>query len=308
MQPRDKPHLVQRHAAILHWRASRLSPNVRSLLWSIAAGMLLMTLNTSMRALAQHLPPMQTLFLRYLAGLLVMLPLVLHAGWLHYRPHSVGGQFGRGLVHMVGLCIWFVALPHISIADTTAIGFTTPMFVMLGAVLFFREPLRWERWLAVAASFGGVVLVLAPKLTGQGGGYALLMLASAPVFAGSFLLTKVLTRYERSQVIVFWQCVAITLYSLPLALFDWRPVSGGQWLLFALAGVLGTAGQFCLTRSVAVADLTVSQSTRFLDLVWASLLGWVVFGDIASGWTLAGGAVICAATLWVLQREARGPR
>ena len=75
-----------------------------------------------------------------------------------------------------------------------------------------------------------------------------------------------------------------------------------------LCGVLGSAGHYCLTRSYAVADISATQSVKFLDLVWAALIGWLAFGDVPSRSTLIGGVVICAATLWIARRESRGPR
>ena len=79
-----------------------------------------------------------------------------------------------------------------------------------------------------------------------------------------------------------------------------------QWLTFVLCGCLGSLGHYCLTRSFSVADISATQSVKFLDLVWASVLGWLVFADTPSRSTLIGGAVICASTLWIARREARG--
>lgn len=306
--PRRKRYLLARHAAVTHWRMARLDPAVRALLWSASAGFLFVVLNTLMRGLSIALDPFQTQFLRYVMGVVVMLPLVLRSGLAAYRPVNTRGHFTRGFVHTVGLCLWFIAIPHISIADTTAIGFTGPIFIMLGAVLVFKEPMRWERWVAAAIGFGGVLIVVAPKMTGSGGIYTLVMLASSPVFAASFLMTKALTRYERAEVIVVWQAVSVTLFSLPLALLHWQWPTGAQWLLFLLCGLLGSAGHYCLTSSYAAADISASQSVKFLDLVWATLIGWLVFSDAPSQATLIGGTVICASTLWIARREARGPR
>jgi drug/metabolite transporter (DMT)-like permease len=297
-----------RHARVMQRRAAKLDPTVRGLLWSMAAGLLFVMLNTLMRGLSIQLDPFQTQFLRYVFGLVVMLPLVLRAGGAAYRPHNVGGQFIRGGVHTLGLCLWFLAVPHITLADTTAIGFTGPIFIMIGAVLVFREPMRWERWLAAAIGFGGVLIVVAPKLSGDGGGYTLLMLSSAPVFAASFLITKALTRYERAEVIVVWQAITVTAFSLPLALLHWHTPSPTQWATFVLCGVLGSAGHYCLTRSFTIADISATQSVKFLDLVWASALGWFVFADRPSQSTLIGGSIICASTLWIARRESRSPQ
>ena len=301
-------NLLARHASVAQRRVSRLDANVRALLWSATAGLLFVVLNSIMRALSLTLDPFETQFLRYLMGLAVMLPLMARSGLAAYRPKNIAGQFTRGGVHTVGLCLWFIALPHITIADVTAIGFTGPIFIMLGAVLLFKEPMRWERWVAAAIGFAGVLIVVAPKLSGGGGVYNLVMLASSPVFAASFLITKALTRYERPSVIVAWQSITVTLLSLPLALWHWQNPTAAQWLLCLLCGFLGSSAHYCLTRSYAAADISATQSLKFLDLVWATLIGWIWFGDAPSRSTLVGGVVISASTLWIARREARGPR
>lgn len=286
-------------------RAGRLDPTVQGLLWTTAAGLFFVVLNTIQRVMTQQLDPFQAQFLRYACGLFVMMPLVLRAGFAAYKPKDISGQFIRGAVHTLGLVLWYTALPKIPLADMTAIGFTGPIFIMLGAYLFFKEPMHWDRWLASIIGFCGVMIVVGPRLAGTGGHYNLLMLASAPIFAASFLLTKGLTRLENAQVIVVWQSITVTLFSLPMALLHWEHPSAMQWVGFLVSGVLGSAAHYCLTRSFSIADISSTQSIRFLDLVWSAVFGWLIFSDIPSQTTLIGGVVICAATVWIAHREGR---
>ncbi|PHM19496.1 MAG: EamA family transporter [Curvibacter sp. PD_MW3] len=295
----------ERRLALTRHRAGRLDPAVQGLLWTLVAGICFVLLNTLSRYLTAQLDPFESQFLRYLCGFLVMLPLVWRSGLAAYRPRHIGGQFVRGLVHTAALGLWFVALPHISLADMTAIGFTTPIFIMLGAWLFLRESMRWERWLAALVGFGGVLIVVAPGLSGSSGSYSLVMLASAPVFAASFLITKALTRYEKAGVIVLWQSITVTLLSLPLALLHWQAPTPAQWAGYLMCGLLGSGAHYCLTRAYGVADISATQSLKFLDLVWATLMGWLVFSDQPSQSTLIGGLVISASTLWIARRESR---
>jgi drug/metabolite transporter (DMT)-like permease len=132
------------------------------------------------------------------------------------------------------------------------------------------------------------------------------MLASAPMFAASFLITKALTRYETTGVILVWQAITVTLFSLPLAMLNWQAPTTAQWLAFLLCGFLGSLGHYCLTRSFRIADISATQSAKFLDLLWAALIGWLAFGDVPSQSTLIGGVVICASTIWIARRESRG--
>lgn len=294
----------QRLRAAVHDRTAHLPPTTRAMLWAASAGFLFSVLNALMRALALTVDPFQAQFLRYLCGLLVLLPIVLHHGFAAYRPRQVGGQFLRGGAHTLGLCLWFVALPKIPLADMTAIGFTGPIFIMIGARLAFNEPMRWERWLATLAGLAGVLIVVGPALSRNGGLYHLVMLASAPVFAASFLITKALTRYETTGTILVWQSITVAILSLPLALLHWQPVGAWQWAAFALTGVLGSAGHYCLTRSFTRADISATQSVKFLDLVWSAFLGFVLFADVPTVSTLIGGTIICAGTVWLARREA----
>jgi len=222
-------------------RAGRLDPTVQGLLWSVAAGLCFVLLNTMTRYLTAQIPPLQSQFLRYLCGVIVLLPLLLRSGMAAWMPQNIRGQFVRGLVHTAGLGIWFTAIPHISLSDTTAMGFTTPIFIMLGAWLFLREPMHWERWLAAGIGFAGVLIVVGPNLSGQGGWWNLVMLSSAPMFM----------------------------------------------------------------RSYVVADISATQSVKFLDLLWAALMGWLVFADVPTSHSLIGGVIIAGATLWIARREAR---
>ena len=291
--------------ARLRERLSGLHPSVRGILWSVLAGVLFSVLNTMLRVMTKQLDPFQVQFLRYGMGCLVMLPLVLRSGLASYIPKRTGGQFLRGAAHAVGLCFWFTALPHIDLADMTAIGFTGPIFIMIGAYFFFKEQMRWERWVAALIGFAGVMVVLGPQLSGGAGHYHLVMLAAAPMFALSFLIAKSLTRDERPAVIVVWLGLTVAIYSFPLALFNWQWPNPVQWLTFFVCGVIGSAGHYCLTRSFVAADISATQSAKFLDLVWASLMGWMVFADVPSQTTLLGGGVIAASTVWIARREAR---
>ncbi|MBB5270121.1 EamA family transporter [Quisquiliibacterium transsilvanicum] len=292
----------------LRERARQMSPAMQSLCWALAAGIQFSLLNTIARKMTLELPPMQAQFLRYLMGLLVMLPLVWRAGMRAFTPNGLGGQLWRGVVHTAGLMLWFSALPHIPLATMTALGFTTPIFIMVGAAWLLHEKISGARWVAALIGFSGVLVVVAPRLTLDGGFYTLVMLASSPVFAASFLITKALTKRDNSEVIVVWQSITVSLFTLPLALYQWQWPTPVQWMWFAIAGVFGSAGHYSLTQSYRMADISATQSVRFLDLIWASLLGLMVFGDVPSEWSLAGGLIIFASTFWITRREARPKR
>ena len=295
----------------IHKHTGHLSPGMQAILLAACAGLTFSMLNALLRLLAKNLPPFETQFLRYSAGLLLLLPLIFKNGMAAYKPQNIKGQFTRGGLHTLALCFWFTALPNIPLANTTAIGFSAPIFIMLGAYLFLKEPMRWERWLATLIGFTGVLVVVGPQFSmshsaagGNSGWFHLAMLVSAPLFAASFLVTKALTRYESTGTIMVWQAITVSLLSLPMALLDWTWPSAWQWAGFLLSGALGTAGHYFLTKSFSKADISSTQSLKFLELVWSALMGWLLFSDVPTLNAIIGGVVISAATIWVARREA----
>ena len=278
------------------------------MLWMAATGLLFTLLNATMKKLAHELDPWLVGFLRYLLGTLLILVPALRFGVRELWPKAPKMQFVRGLVHGGGMLLWFAALPAVAIAELTAIGFSVPLFICLGAVLFLNERMTGARWAAVLVGFSGVLLVVHPFEAGGFSGISagmLLMLASGPVFAGSFLVAKVLTRVDRSDVMVFWQHLVVSLALLPFALALWTMPSPGQWALLAVCGVFGAGGHYCMVRAFRIADISAVQSVRFLELVWAAILGFLMFGSAPEGWTLAGGMLILASTLWLARSESR---
>jgi drug/metabolite transporter (DMT)-like permease len=134
---------------------------------------------------------------------------------------------------------------------------------------------------------------------------SLLLLAAAPVSAASYLIAKVLMRYDAPQTIVFWQALLVSLFTLPVALYFWSPVTERHLALFVVIGALGSLGHYAFNRSLKAADVSASQPARFLELVWASILGFMIWGDVPPAWTFAGAFVIFASTTYIAHREAR---
>lgn len=286
-------------------RWTALSPTLRGMVWMVASGLVFSVLNTVLRVVALQMNPAQVQFMRYFCGVLIMLPFVIRRGPMAYRPNGLKAQMWRGLIHTTGMLLWYMALPHLTLADITAIGFTTPIFIMIGAVIVFRERMYWERWASALIGFAGVLIVVGPRMQSTGGYYDLLMLASAPLFAASALITKALTRRDSMDVIILWQCITISLFSLPPAMLDWTWFGPMHWGMFLGIAVLGNLAHYCTAQGLKAADATAGQTVKFLDLIWMTALGFLVFADLPTITTLVGGLVIFGATTWVARREAR---
>ena len=275
--------------------------------WMLLTGLLFIAVTGIVRHLGSDLPAVQAAFVRYAIGLGFMLPFLYRTLRTRLIPRRIGLHVLRGVVHGGGVILWFFAMARIPIAEVTAIGFTAPLFTTIGAVLFLGETLRARRIAAVIAGFLGTVIVLRPGIEAIHVG-ALAQLAAAPLFACSFVVAKKLTETESGSVIVAWLSVFVTLVLLPPALAVWRTPTLEELLWLTAVAACATAGHYTLTRAMRLAELTMLQPFMFLQLVWASLLGLVAFGEVPDVWTWVGGAVIVAAATYIAHREALARR
>ena len=261
----------------------------------------------AVRYLGTSMNPVQAGFIRYAFGLVMVLPLLSRAGVLSLHSKRIGFHALRGLAHGCGVMLWFFAMSRIPIAEVTALGFTAPVFTTLGAALFLRERLRSFRVIAMLAGFAGALLILRPGFREIDIG-ALAQVAAAPLFACSFLMAKSATRTESSTMIVVMLSVFCTLTLVLPALAVWRtPTLEELGLLFTTA-VLATAGHYCMTRAFKAAEVSAVQPFTFLQLVWATLLGLVLFDEHLDLWIALGGALIVTAATWMAHREVQSQR
>jgi drug/metabolite transporter (DMT)-like permease len=281
-----------------------MTGNLQGILWMMTTGVLFVAVTGIVRHLGTDMSPVQAAFIRYLFGLVLLLPVFIRMGSLMRAPSVLGLHATRGVIHGVGVMLWFFAMARIPIAEVTALGFTAPIFTTVGAALFLGERLRLYRIGAVLIGFGGALVVLQPGFQAINIG-SIAQLTAAPLFACSFLIAKRLTNVESSTAIVAYLSVFVTLTLLPPALLVWRTPTMVElgWLLATAS--CATAGHYTLTQAFRAADITVTQPIQFLQLVWATLLGLLVFGEQPEVWTWVGGGMIVASATFIAHRERR---
>ena len=289
-------------ALVVRWQA--VPPNLRGILWSGLAGLLFALLNVFTLIPAQHLNPFVMAFMRYLFGTLFLVPIVLRLGARRtMRTHRLPLHLFRGCIHAGGMFLWFIGLPLTTLASITALGFTGPIFVTIGAALFLAEDVRLRRWIAVAVGFAGAMIIIRPGIGDLGLG-AIVILISTPIFSASNLISKALARTDSASTIVIWQNIVIVVCAAPLAIWFWQTPSCVDLLWFLAAGACGTMGHICQQRGYQLADITLLQPIGFLSLIWNTLLGYFLFFQTPDVWTFVGAAVIFASAMYISHREA----
>ncbi|CAM3294876.1 DMT family transporter [Paracoccus nototheniae] len=272
--------------------------------WMLATGFCFVAVNTIVRGLEGALPAAQAAFIRFLFGMVFLAPVIvgaLRGGF----PKDIWGLFAlRGALHVVAVVAWFYAMSRITVAEVTAIGFLNPIIVTLGAALFLGERLAARRMAAVGVALLGALIVLRPGLRGLDPGHLSQVFASV-AFGASYLVAKQLSGRVPAAVVVAMMSLMVSVGLAPLAIAQWVPPSLVQVGWLGLVAVFATAGHYTMTRAFAAAPLAVTQPVTFLQLIWASLVGVLVFHEPLDGWVILGGGLMIAAISYITWREAR---
>ena len=247
------------------------------------------------RQLSPGVHPFVIGFTRALFGLLVVLP------WILVRPGLLRSQYRfrhvlRAALKLASLLAFFAAYAAAPLADATAIAFTAPIFVTIGAWMFLAESPRALRVLAVIVGFGGVLLVLKPGEAGVPPGL-LLALLGAVLTAIIQLILKPMSSRDPTETLVAWNLIIMVPLAAIPAIWVWTTPTAGEWALLALQGALGALNMLLVTRAFALAEASLIVPVEFLRLPIVAALAFFWFGHTVALETWLGGIVIFGATL-----------
>ena len=251
-----------------------------------------------------RLPAAESAFLRYALGLVFLLPFV-RSLWREGLPSQVIKLgIGRAVLHTFAVTLWFYAMARIPIAEVSSMGYLTPIFVTLGAVLIMGESLALRRGLAISIAIIGVLVILRPGFREVSMGH-LAMLGTTLCFGISYLMAKRLTDLASADMVIALLSIGVTIGLIPLTIPVWiTPTSSEVGTLFAVA-IFAVAGHYSMTFAFRSAPLTVTQPVTFLQLIWAVAVGYLLFGENIDSFVVLGGAIIIGAVLYITLREAQ---
>jgi drug/metabolite transporter (DMT)-like permease len=266
------------------------------------------------RSLGDHVPLGQVVFFRSASGLIPIVAIYAWRGELAtaFRTRRPFGHVTRGCISVVGMFLNFAALARLPLVEATAISFAGPFATVALAALILKERVRTYRWYAVAAGFGGVLVMLWPyfdfgPLVASGSTAttvgAACAVSSAFANSGAVIQTRRLTDSETTSSIVFYFsliCALISLISLP---FVWYTPSTSELAALIMLGILGGLSHLLLTESYRYAPASVVAPFDYVLLLWAFFFGYVLFGEIPSSYVYAGAVIVAGSGLFVIWRE-----
>ncbi len=280
------------------------SASTRGALFMLASGAMFAVMMAIVRLVSGEIHPFEAAFFRNVIGLVLLAPWllmtgigVLNAGRFHV--HLLRAGFG-----LAAMLLLFTALSRLPLAEATALSFTSPLFATIGAAVVLRERVHRRRWLATCVGLLGALVVLRPGIAAFNPA-SLIALSAALFIAAAMLSIKSLSRTEHPNAIVLIMGLLMTPASLIPAAFFWTWPTPATWGWLLLMGFAATVGQICLTRAFAAAEASAVMPIDFIRLVFVSVLGYLLFGEVPDPWTWIGAAIIIVSTLYIAHRESR---
>jgi S-adenosylmethionine uptake transporter len=277
---------------------------VKGALWMLVSAAALAGLTGVVRHMSAGLHPFEIAFFRSFFGLLILAPWLMRSGLGVLRTKRLGLYTLRCALGVATMLMWFTAISMVPLADAVALGFTSPLFVILGAALFLGEVVRGRRLGATLCGFAGALIILRP-----GSGVldlgAVLVLLSAVTLAGANLSVKELSRTEPVQAIVTYMVIFMVPLTFIPALLVWQTPTPAQLAELAGLAALATLGNYAMTRAVAVADASAVMPYDYARLPFVALIGFFVFGETSDAATWIGAWVIAVASLYLAHHESK---
>jgi drug/metabolite transporter (DMT)-like permease len=253
--------------------------------------------------LSASLPAIEITWIRFVVFALIMTPAMLPRSPLYaLRTERLPLQLLRGAAMLGSALLFISALHYLPVAEASATGFVSPLFVTALSVVFLAERVGIRRWLATAVGLVGVLIILRPgtsafQLT------AFFPLASSFCWALMLIMTRIMSGREHAVTTMTYSALTALAIITAMVPFVWRVPTLHDILFGAVVGVASTAGQWIVVLAYRYGDASVLAPFSYAQLVWVSILGFLIFGEVPDIWTVTGGAFIVASGLYTAHRE-----
>jgi drug/metabolite transporter (DMT)-like permease len=267
-------------------------------------------MDSLLKVLSEHYPPMQVVTLRGAASIpFMLLPLLLMGRLGTLKPVRIGMHLLRAVLMLLVLVAFVHAVRALSLANAYAIFLAAPLIVTALSVPLLGEHVGWRRWVAVCFGLIGVVVMLHPTASSLVSLGAVAALASAIGYAFNVIALRVVTRTVTTASVVFWMIGLMTVLSLILSAPGWVPIRSQDWILLGAIGVFSSIAQHLLTEAFRRAPPSVVAPFEYTALLWGILIDRVVWGVFPTSRMYVGGSIVIASGLYLIWREhlTKGP-
>ncbi len=260
--------------------------------------------DVAVKTLGRTIDAFELAFFRYVTGFVLLTPFFIRLGVDGLKTSRLRLHATRLVLAGFAQIGVFISVIHMPLAAVTALSFSRVLFTPFVAVWILREVVNGRRWTATAIGFVGVLVMVRPD-AGVIDPIALIAIGSALTFAVSNVLIRLMSSTEPPMRILFYYHVGGMLIFAGPAAWVWRTPVGVEWLYAFAIGLLTTLGMVGFVRGFAVGEASVIGPMEYVRLIYAAILGYVVFAEIPDPWTIAGALIIVAATTYIARVETR---
>tara|TARA_B100000530_G_scaffold181335_1_gene114672 strand:- start:541 stop:1398 length:858 start_codon:yes stop_codon:yes gene_type:complete len=260
------------------------------------------SMDATAKYLMKEIGPAQTIWARYTVQAVIVTVLILPKINVYGRTNYPKLQFLRSVALMMATTLFFFAFSKLGLAEASAIFNISPVLITLGAFLFLREQIGPRRLIGIIVSLLGALIIIRPG-TGVFSIYALLPLGAAIFYSTYSLATRFVGTDESPWTSLFYSAIfGAICYSIYIA-FYWNPMSNNAILLTIIIGLFGTAGHICLIRALTLGEASLVAPFIYINLLFTTTWGFVLFGNLPDFWTIVGALIIVAAGIYVWARD-----
>lgn len=266
-----------------------------------------------MRLAGTRLPSMEISFFRFFFSVLTLIPFMIARGKTAFKTAQPGFHLLRAILGFGAVAFWCTGVSKTPLAVVSTIALTVPIFVLPMASLFLRENVGWQRTTATLAGFIGILIIL--KGTAQGASLfnslnhlengSLFLIAAAILFALSDILNKKMVHQESPLTMLFYFAAGTSLFGLIPALTVWIPPTFSEMLYLFCLGAGGNLILYFLLKAFAATDVSALAPYRYVELIFATFFGYILFQEIPTLMTLLGAAIIIPSTFAIAYYETR---
>ena len=309
LQPAPHSGIVPAKARYVSIQSTRssfnaLSGNMKGSVILLMSAGLFALVALLVKLLGQHLHVTQILFIRQIIMTVIVAPSILQGFPGVMRTGQAHLQIVRIALALGAMLMGFTAVIHMPLADATALGFAKSFFVTIFAVWILHEAVGPRRWAAVALGFAGVIIMLRPG-TESFSVYGLMAVASAACAGLVMVLIRLMARQDSATTILSWQAIGVGIAVTVPAIYFWRWPTGTEWLLLAAMGIVSFVGQMTNIYAFKWGEASILASLDYMRLIYATILGYLVYETLPSTATWIGASVIVAASVYSIWREAK---
>jgi drug/metabolite transporter (DMT)-like permease len=287
------------------WAATPMAAKGVFLVSAGSIGLVLMA--ALAKYLGSRLPPFEILFFRSAVGFICALWVFRSDLMEPLRTKRPGAHFFRGLVGAGGNACFFWTITHMMLADSLALQFSRPLWMIPLALCFLSEVVGFRRIAVATVGFAGILMYARPFTEGFDPN------AIVGAFGGLFAALVVVaiknlqsSGTEPTRVIMFYYAFWNAFFAALPALFTWIAPTGPELVLLVLIGVMGMGGQALITHGLSMGDATALVPLDYLRVIYAAILGFILFGEVPNAWSFGGMALIIAASLYLVLTERKG--